>query len=95
MLPRQQIALLGQKRAEAKVAQFLLALLENYAWRNADATFVPVRIPHADIADFLGMTLETVNRTLARFARDAIISVAKGGIDFLDLGRFNQIAESC
>jgi len=91
---RQQIALLGQKRAEPKVAQFLLVLLESYAWRNAEATRVPVRIPQADIADFLGMTVETVNRTLARFTRDALISVAKRGIDFLDLRRLRQIAES-
>ena len=40
------------------------------------------------------MTVETVNRTLARFTRDAIISVAKRGIDFLDLRRLKQIAES-
>ncbi len=94
MRARQQIALLGQKRAEPKVAQFLLTLLESYAWRNVEATLVPVRVPQADIADFLGMTVETVNRTLARFARDAIISVAKRGIDFLDLRRLKQIAES-
>jgi CRP/FNR family transcriptional regulator, anaerobic regulatory protein len=87
---RQQIALLGQKRAEPKVAQFLLALLESYAWRNAEATLVPVRIPQADIADFLGMTVETVNRTLARFTRDAIISVAKRGIDSLTCGGSNK-----
>ncbi len=94
MRARQQIALLGQKRAEPKVAQFLLALLDSYTWRNVEATLVPVRVPQADIADFLGMTVETVNRTLARFTRDAIISVAKRGIDFTDLRRLKQIAES-
>lgn len=91
---RRQVALLGQRRAEPKVAQFLLALHESYARSNNETTHVPVRVPQADIADFLGMTVETVNRTLARFARDAIISVAKRGIDFLDLRRLTEIAES-
>ena len=36
------------------------------------------------------MTVETVNRTLARFTRDAIISVAKRGVDFLDRGGSNR-----
>ena len=94
MRARQQIALLGQRRAEPKVAQFLLALHESYARTNSEPTLVPVRVPQADIADFLGMTVETVNRTMARFSRDAIISVAKRGIDFLDLRRLKEIAES-
>ncbi len=90
---RQQAALLGQRRAEPKMAQFLLSLHESYARANLATTLIPVRIPQADIADFLGMTVETVNRTLARFGRDAIISVAKHGIDLLDLRRLREIAE--
>jgi len=91
---RRQVALIGQRRAEPKVAQFLLTLHESYARPNSETTLVPVRVPQADIADFLGMTVETVNRTLARFVRDAIISIAKRGIDFLDLRRLKTIAES-
>jgi CRP/FNR family transcriptional regulator len=53
-----------------------------------------VRVPQADIADYLGMTVETVNRTMARLVRDAIISVAKHGIDLLDAKRLREIAES-
>jgi len=91
---RRQVALLSQRRAEPKVAQFLLTLHESYARPNNETTLVPVRVPQADIADFLGMTVETVNRTLARFVREAVISVTKRGIDFLDLRRLKAIAES-
>jgi CRP/FNR family transcriptional regulator, anaerobic regulatory protein len=91
---RRQGALLGQRGAEPKVAQFLITLHESYGRPNNETTLVPVRVPQADIADFLGMTVETVNRTLARFVRDAIITIAKRGIDFLDLRRLKAIAES-
>jgi CRP/FNR family transcriptional regulator len=91
---RQQTALLGQRRADPKMAQFLLTLHESYARPNSETTLVPVRVPQADIADFLGMTVETVNRTLARLARDAIVSIGKRGIEFLDLRRLKDIAES-
>ena len=51
-------------------------------------------MPQADIADYLGMTVETVNRTMARLVRDAIIGVGKHGIDLLDPKRLREIAET-
>lgn len=92
---RRLIALLGQKHAEPKMAQFLLSLHESYAGQNMETTLVPVRLPQADIADFLGLTVETVNRTLARFVRDAIIRVAGSGIDLINIRRLREIAETC
>jgi len=91
---RCQIALLSQRKAEPKMAQFLLALFESYARPDSNVMTIPVRVPQADIADYLGMTVETVNRTMARLVRDAIISVAKHGLDLLDIKRLREIAES-
>ncbi len=91
---RYQIALLSQRKAEPKMAQFLLALFESCARPDSNPMAIPVRVPQADIADYLGMTVETVNRTMARLVRDAIISVAKHGLDLLDAKRLREIAES-
>ncbi len=91
---RGQIALLSQRKAEPKMAQFLLALFESCARPDSNPVVIPVRVPQADIADYLGMTVETVNRTMGRLVRDAIIGVAKHGIDLLDVKRLREIAES-
>ena len=40
------------------------------------------------------MTVETVNRTMARLVRDAIIGVGKHGLDLLDIKRLREIAKS-
>jgi CRP/FNR family transcriptional regulator, anaerobic regulatory protein len=91
---RSQIALLSQRKAEPKMAQFLLALAESCARPDSHGLAIPVRVPQADIADYLGMTVETVNRTMARLVRDAIIGVGKHGIDLLDPKRLREIAET-
>ena len=55
MRARQQIALLGQINAPSrKVAQFLLALLESYAWRNAEEGDTPVRFRKPILRIFSG-----------------------------------------
>jgi CRP-like cAMP-binding protein len=76
------------------MAQFLLTLFESCARPDSNPANVPVRVPQADIADYLGMPVETVNRTMARLVREAIISVAKQGFDLLDTKRLRDIAES-
>ncbi len=71
-----QMLLLGRKTASEKIASFLLILAE---WTGAadGGTEVPVAVPmtRADIADYLGLTIETVSRTLGRFKRAGLIRV--------------------
>ncbi len=90
---REQIALVSQKNAERKMAQFLLGFRGLQNRGDSETAILPVRIPQADIADFLGLTIETVNRMLARFMREKTIHVADSGIELLDLPRLHALAE--
>ena len=72
------------------MAQFLLTLFESCARPDLNPANIPVRVPQADIADYLGMTVETVNWTMARLVRDAIIGVGKHGLDLLDIKRLRR-----
>jgi len=62
--------LLGRKDSLEKVATFLLEMDE----RLADAMTLPMS--RRDIADYLGLTLETVSRALSRLRRAGAISLA-------------------
>ncbi len=66
-----QIMLLGQKTATERVAH-VLALLARHM--NNDPS-EPIELPlsRTDIADYLGLTVETVSRTLSRFKREGKI----------------------
>jgi CRP/FNR family transcriptional regulator len=78
-MAQDQLLLLGNASAEEKVAMFLVS------WRNrlgriaAFSETVPLPMRRQDIADFLGLKLETVSRTLAKLEqKDAIRVVPKG-----------------
>jgi CRP/FNR family transcriptional regulator, anaerobic regulatory protein len=90
---REQMALLTQKNAERKMAQFLLGFRARQNRIEGETAILPVRIPQADIGDFLGLTIETVNRMLARFMREKTILVTDTGIELLDLPRLRVLAE--
>ena len=55
-----------------------------------------IRLPMSrqDIADFLGLTIETVSRTLTRFDREKMLVIVSGGVRLLDANRAEALASA-
>ncbi len=70
------VLLLGRKSAREKVAGFLMSLAQQQNDNN-----VQLPMGRQDMADYLGLTIETVSRTLTRLQGDAIV-------EFPELRRF-------
>jgi CRP/FNR family nitrogen fixation transcriptional regulator len=66
-------ALLLVRSAPERVACFLLEIAE----RLTTADVVELPMTRTDIADYLGITIETVSRTLAQFADEAMIALPR------------------
>ena len=74
---REWMVTLGRKTAAEKVASFLLLIARNIdptAVDHRQATF-DLPLTRADIADFLGLTIETVSRQLTRLRTDGVIRI--------------------
>ena len=64
--------LLGRRGAAEKMASFLLGQAEH----SADGHTVNLAMTRQDIADYLGLTIETVSRSLSLFERRGVIALA-------------------
>jgi CRP/FNR family transcriptional regulator/CRP/FNR family nitrogen fixation transcriptional regulator len=65
--------MLSSKSATEKVASFLLTLAERVGEPHPQGTFIEIAMRRVDIADFLGLTNETVCRTITKFRKDGLI----------------------
>jgi CRP/FNR family transcriptional regulator len=84
--------LLGRRSADEKVAAFLLNLQKRYGRLSAVSVTVPLLMNRQDIADYLGLTIETVSRTLTKFAREKILVIVPDGIRLIDAERLDSLA---
>lgn len=83
----------GQRSAGERVACFLLALNRRNMRRGADATTVVLPMTRSDIADFLGLTIETVSRTLTKLKLAKVIDLEQCTIvKLLDVARLERLA---
>jgi len=71
----EHMVLLGRKTAQEKMATFLLDMAE----RLHKGDQVELSMQRTDIADHLGLTIETVSRTLTQMVRDGLIKLAAAG----------------
>lgn len=74
---RDHLTCLASKSAEAKVADFLLMLAERSQARAGTAVVVNLPMTRTDIGDYLGLTIETVSRTISKMRRSGIIDLPR------------------
>ena len=89
---QQLITLLSKKKAEQRVATLLMMLSERNALRNMSASRFRLTISRADIANYLGLTVETVSRMLSRFAKQRVITIERKEIEILDIEALKEVA---
>lgn len=64
------IVLLGKKTAEERVISFIDMIGRTIGVDDGEQRLVPLPMPRQDIADYLGLRLETLSRTLAALKED-------------------------
>lgn len=73
---REHLFTVSQRTAAERVAAFLLALSRRNARRGEDPNEIVLPMTRTDIADFLGLTIETVSRTLSKFRAEGFIEIS-------------------
>lgn len=89
--------LLGNMRAEERLAAFLLNLVQRLHTRGFSQSEVVLRMTREEIGSYLGMKLETVSRTFSKFSDEGIIEVKQRYVHILKPDTLKQIfnPQSC
>ncbi len=80
VVAQEQMLLLGRKTARERLASFLIAranLIPHCPGRGGASVAERIHLPmtRSDIADYLGLTIETVSRTLSKFRAEKLIEI--------------------
>lgn len=68
-----QMVLLGRKTAEERVSSFLLARAQSMAGQSGTRRFIVLPMSRLDIADYLGLTIETVSRVISKLVKMGVV----------------------
>lgn len=86
-----QSMLLGSLNADERVAAFLLDVSTRYLKRGYSQSEFNLRMTREDIGSYLGITLETVSRTLSKFQRRGLLAMQGRIVRILDFDGLRDV----
>lgn len=87
--------LLGNMRAEERLAAFLLNLSQRLSDRGFAANDFILRMSREEIGSYLGLKLETVSRTLSKFQQEGWVKVEHKHIQLLQPEVLKNMVSGC
>lgn len=90
-----KIILLGHRSAKEKMATFLLMLSHRYTALGFSSTTFNLTMSRQHIANFLGLTIETVSRQLTYLSQQGVITIKQRGVQINNLDLLNTIVNPC
>lgn len=87
--------MLGNMRAEERLAAFLVNLSHRLSFRGFAANDFILRMSREEIGSYLGLKLETVSRTLSKFQHEGWIKVEHKHIQLLQPWMLQEIVMQC
>lgn len=86
------LLLLGKRSAETRLAALLINISSRYARRGYSSSRFLLSMPRTDIANYLGLTAETVSRLFSRFQKEGLIQVEGRDVKILDMVGLSELA---
>jgi CRP/FNR family transcriptional regulator len=89
---RELLLTTGQRSASERLVAFLLALSRRNARNGQDPLVFDLPMTRTDIADFLGLTIETVSRTFTKLKLAALIDLPQSNrVRLIDIERLKSL----
>jgi CRP-like cAMP-binding protein len=89
---RSLMEVMGHRCAASKIASFILLMVPKSANGNND---IAMPFSRVEMASLLGLSEETVCRSMAMMKRAGAIYAPRGHVEIRDWDRLNSIADEC
>lgn len=89
------LLMLGKMSADEKLATFFLNMSSRMKQRHWKELEFNLSMPRQDIANYLGLAVETVSRLMTQFHDKGLIDVDKRNIKITDLDSLKSIVSNC
>lgn len=90
----EKIAVCHKLPAEARLASILLTLSERFHHRGYSATEFNLSMSRSDIANMLGLAVETISRLFTHFEEAGLLVADRKHIKLLDIKRLSEIVQT-
>lgn len=84
--------LLGSMRAEQRLAAFLLNLSERQKARGFSSSAMVLRMTREEMGSYLGLTIETVSRTLSKLQKEGYIRIEQKNLNIIEHSALQNLA---
>ena len=89
------ITLLSKNSADERMAALFLSLSKRYKQRGLSGKNIRLPMSRGDIANYLGLTVETVSRVLSRLQKQGVIEIDNKEVNLLNEEMLRQITVNC
>jgi len=89
----EHIEIMGRPQAVSRLALFLASLAQRYQRLGLNPRHLDLSMSRADLANYLGLVLETVSRLFGRLQEMEIIEVRRRKVTILDPDRLRRLGE--
>ena len=90
---QQHPVIMGRKQAQARLAIFLRSLSHRFDALGQDGSVLQLSMSRQDLANYLGLVIETVSRRFTRMDAQGIIQVDRKTVRILDHAALDAIAD--
>lgn len=88
------ISLLSKCSAEERVASFLLSISTRHQNRQLSGKSFHLPMSRTDMANYLGLTIETTSREISKLNKKEIIKLNRNEVDIVDFETLREIANA-
>ncbi len=92
---QQHVLALANSNADERLATFLLGISARLDTRGYSATDFQLPMARQDIANYLGLAVETVSRLFRRFQEEGWLEVERRHLKVLDIERLRSYVSGC